>query len=75
MTDFSKMEKLPLRKTPELMRYLAQHGHVVHTIKTPYGTVMECDDYVLQATPEELAQRRRHAQQVAAQLRDGLARK
>lgn len=72
MTDFEHMDRLPLKPSRELMKYLAKHGHVVHTIRTPYGTVMECDDYVLQATPEELEARRRHAQEVAAQLRDKL---
>lgn len=67
--DFASMEKLPLKKTPELMRYLAQHGHVVAIHKTKYGTVMDCDDYVLQATPEELEERKKEIQRVAARIR------
>lgn len=67
-TDFGAMEKLPLKKTPELMRYLARHGHVVCVHKTPYGTVMDCDDYIRQATPEELEARKREVQRVAAEL-------
>ena len=73
--ELDRQGKLPLTHTPALIRYLAKHGHVVHTIKTPYGTVEECDNYIRQATPEELERRRRHCQETAARLRDDLIRR
>lgn len=70
MEDFSKMNKWPRRMTPEFIKYLAREdvGHVVRRVQTPHGTVIECDDYVLQATPHELEERKQKAIRVATQI-------
>ena len=73
--ELDRQGKLPLKITPALIRYCAKHGHVSRVIKTDHGTVYECDNYIRQATPEELERRKRHCQQVAARLRDELIRK
>lgn len=67
-TDFSKMSRLPRKMTPGLVKYLWENGHVDRVHKTPYGTVIECDDYVSQATPEELEEQKCAVQRVAARL-------
>lgn len=70
--ELDRLGKLPMTRTPALIRYLAKHGHVAHVIHTPHGTVYECDNYIRQATPEELECRRQNCQQLAARLRDDL---
>lgn len=66
--DFASMKRLPRNNTPELMKYLATHGHVTRVCKTPYGTVIDCDDYIRQATPEELEARKQNYLQTASRL-------
>lgn len=73
--ELDRQGKLPLKPTPALIRYCAKHGHVSKVIKTGHGTVYECDNYIRQATPEELARRREHLRQTAARLRDELIAK
>lgn len=67
-TDFSKMERLPRKMTPELVLWLRDHAIVSQVIETPYGTARICENYVIEATPEELEERKRHIQQTAARL-------
>lgn len=69
-TDFGKMERLPRKMTPELILWLRDHAVVSKTIETPYGTVEVCENYVIEASEEELAERRRRVQMVAARIRD-----
>lgn len=67
-TDFSKMKRLPRKMTPELILWLRDHAIVSQVIETPYGKAEICENYVLEATPEELEERKRHIQEVAARL-------
>lgn len=69
-TDFGKMKRLPRKMTPELILWLRDHAIVSKVIETPYGTVQDCENYVVEATPEELEERKRHLQAVAARIRD-----
>lgn len=71
-TDYSTLERLPRRMTPELILWLRDHAVVTREIVTPYGRAQICDNYVIEASPEELDARRCHVQQVAAQLRQGM---
>lgn len=73
--ELDRQGKLPLKITPALIRYCAKHGHVSKVIHTAHGTVYECDNYIRQASPEELERRKANLQQVAARLRDELLRK
>lgn len=56
------------RKTPEDILWMSAHAIVTRTIKTPHGTVRICDNFVMVQTPEELEERRRRVQTVAAAL-------
>lgn len=67
-TDFSKMKRLPRKMTPELVLWLRDHAIVSEIIETPYGKVEVCENYVVEATPEELEERKKNLQRVAARL-------
>lgn len=66
--DFGKMERLPRKMTPELILWLRDHAIVSQVIETPYGRAEICENYVVEATPEELEERRKHIQEVAARI-------
>ena len=68
-TDFSKMERLPRKMTPELIKWLWDNAEVSPVIEAPEGTVYVCENYVSEATPEELEERRRRVQMVALRIR------
>lgn len=66
--DRSTAQGLSHKMTPELVKYLWANGHVTRAYESLYGTVLDCDDYVQQATEEELEERRRAVQRTAARL-------
>lgn len=66
--DFAKMKRLPRKMTPELVLWLKDHAIVSQVLEGPYGKVAICENYVLEATPEELEERKRTIQAVAARL-------
>lgn len=73
--DGSTAQGLSQKMTPELVKYLWANGHVTQAYESLYGTALDCDNYVQQATEEELEERRRAVQRTAARLfYDGMAK-
>ena len=68
-TDFGKMERLPRKMTPELIKWLWDNAIVSKVIEAPEGRVEVCENYVVEATPEELEERRKRVQMVALRIR------
>lgn len=68
-TDFGKMERLPRKMTPELIKWLWNNAIVSKVIEAPEGTVEVCENYVVEATEEELAEQRKRVQMVALRIR------
>lgn len=56
------------RLTPDQVRALWESGEVSAAQTLPWGQVLDCLDYVRQASAEELAARREAVQQTAARL-------
>lgn len=69
-TNFGKMDRLPRKMPPEFILWLRDHAIVSKRIVKPYGTVEVCENYVVEATEEELAEQKRRVQRVAARIRD-----
>jgi hypothetical protein len=67
--DYGKLERLPRKWTPDFVLWLKDHAIVGQTLRTSCGaTVRICENYVLEATPEEIEERKREIQRVAARL-------